>query len=464
MPNEQSVNGRDERNLLEFPIGVSGKSQPVDENGQIAKEIVRRVEVFDEDIGECVPKQLTIRTSSKHAFITGYDIEVLMGLFALHHQKDNFASSRIEFENGELYKLMRWPKGSGANNERLQVALDRFAGVQLTFENSFSSDGGKTTRKTYSTGVLDSYQFTKTSDVADEGRSWIRWSGELFVGFKQGNIKPLNTQAFFSLNRPVSQQAYRLLDDAFQRNSEFEMDLMEFAMRVGVNSQKTGVIKQRLQPVIVELESLPGFVEKASPAQRYSKQGAGRWKIHFTRSKLKNDQSKQPTTSPTNPKNSSSAAEQFVREFYQLWRGEVVHKVYAGERKLAEHLLENYEYDELRAAAPAVVKELKLWKEARTFGATSRLWHQCVKKTNRKVKPPSPVARTNGDQQQKLSQERIDWRKLPFHERMPFIEQVHRTTTVDFVRSQIAKKKYDDPLVEGECITLWSKRKTDHHS
>jgi len=68
--------GRDQKNLLYFPIGVTGKNQPRDKRGQIAEELQHTVRVYDADVGREVDKALTIRTASKYHFCTGYELGI----------------------------------------------------------------------------------------------------------------------------------------------------------------------------------------------------------------------------------------------------------------------------------------------------------------------------------------------------------------------------------------------------
>ena len=174
--------GRDELNLIDFPIGTLSNKQPVDSDGNRVTELVFTVNNFDEDLGSVVPKRLTTRTSSKHGFPTPKEEQLLVGLMLLTRVKNNFMQPRVEFRPGELYSLMNWPNDS-TSKRQLRVGLDRLSGVKLKYENSWSTSSGQTYEKEFSTGLLDSYQLT-TPKAGQTHRSiapcWVQWSSEVF--------------------------------------------------------------------------------------------------------------------------------------------------------------------------------------------------------------------------------------------------------------------------------------------
>ncbi len=118
--------GRDELNLIDFPIGTLSYKQPKNEDGSRPDELVFSVETFDHQQGKIIPKKLTTRTSSKYGFPTPKEEQLLVGLLLLTRMKNNFSQPRVEFRSGELFALMNWPHNSSSKRQ-LQTGLDRLS-------------------------------------------------------------------------------------------------------------------------------------------------------------------------------------------------------------------------------------------------------------------------------------------------------------------------------------------------
>ncbi|HQX53897.1 MAG TPA: replication initiator protein A, partial [Planctomycetaceae bacterium] len=252
--------GRDELNLIDFPIGTLSYKQPLNADGSRPDELVFSVETFDQQLGKIIPKKLTTRTSSKYGFPTPKEEQLLVGLLLLARMKNNFTQPRVEFRSGELFALMNWPHNSSSKRQ-LQTGLDRLSGVKLQYENSWSTDAGQKFEKVFHTGILDSYQLTtQTSGTprSSAEANWIQWSSEVFADIRSGNVKELNTDEFFSLKYPLARRMYRFLDKQLSAQPQFEMDLLAFAGHLGIaETEHIGKIKERLEEPIAELEALP---------------------------------------------------------------------------------------------------------------------------------------------------------------------------------------------------------------
>jgi hypothetical protein len=79
---------------------------------------------------------------------------------------------------------------------------------------------------------------------------------------------------------------YRFLDKRFYTRVDWAFDLREFAFgHIGLSRNYTAAkIKEKLQPAIEELEAI-GFIEQASPDERYTKLSRGEWRINLRRPK-----------------------------------------------------------------------------------------------------------------------------------------------------------------------------------
>ena len=205
--------GRDELNLIDFPISLLQYQQPTDASGKRPDELVCTIESYDRHLDRIVPRKLTRRTASKYGFPTPIEEVVLVALLTLSRLKNDFSSPRVEFRNSELYELMGWPN-NGNSNEQLAVALDRLKGLTLKYENAWTT-GGDQFKKEFNTGLLDSYEFvTKTGSSGGLVTSWIQWASEIFADIQQGNVKQLDTERFFRTEVPDHQT-----DVSFSRQS-----------------------------------------------------------------------------------------------------------------------------------------------------------------------------------------------------------------------------------------------------
>ena len=284
-PQFPPATGRDELNLIDFPIATLQHQQPLDADGKRLDELVCVVHAYDADLKKTVPRKLTRRTSSKHGFPTPLEDEVLIALLSLTRIKNDFTAPRVAFRHAELFELMGWP-GNGSSSRRLQIALDRLTGLTLKYENSWTTESGAF-KKEFTTGILESYSFTRQTRGrrnSDADRSWVQWASEVFADIQRGNVKELDTSEFYGLKLPVSRRMYRFLDRQLSSTPHFEMELTTFASHLGISELKhVGKIKERLASGLRELEALDEFLEPCESRERYRKHGPGQWRIVFDR-------------------------------------------------------------------------------------------------------------------------------------------------------------------------------------
>ena len=467
---ESDSRGRDELNLIDFPIGTLQYQQPTDSQGKRPDELVCVVDSFDPDLDEIVPRKLVRRTSSRHGFPTPVEDEVLVGLLTLTRIKNNFKAPRIEFRNGELFKLMGWPH-NGTSGTRLSVALDRLTGLTLKYENSWTTDDGAFVKE-FTTGLLESYKITRQTRgrrSRNGEKSWIQWTSEVFADIQRGNVKALNTDEFFSLEKPVSQRMYRFLDKHLTQYPHFEMDLATFASHIGLSETRhVGKIKERLAPGLAELESLPGFIRRAEPDQRYRKRGPGDWLILFHRP---TEPQPIPSSSLKRPLAATDEAANLVKEFYRLWSGDEQHSPTSKELQQAGALVDRYGVDRTHELLVQVVKLMRQqFPEARAFGATNLYWSDAEARHRKQEvhrKREVKAATHEEHQEQRRAQEahrreqlKAHWQLLSSAQQQEIREYVARTAAAT-VRQFIKKGKYDDPLVQLACLDELSRRRAD---
>lgn len=451
--------GRDELNLIDFPIGVLQYQQPLDADGRPPSELVCTVESYDKHLDRVVPRTLTRRTASKHGFPTPLEDDVLVGLLTLTRMKNNFKSPRVAFRNGELYNLIRWPH-NGASNQRLSIALDRLQGLTLKYENSWTTDN-VAFEKEFTTGLLDSYEIVKPSQQRDgRGESSVVWASEVFADIRRGNVKELNTERFFALEYPIARRLYRFLDKHLSDQPHFEMDLITLAAHLGISGRRhIGKIKERLRKSVEKLEEPGGLIRPAAPDERYRKQGRGRWLAIFDHADVAAQQPRRtvPSTKTRLQLASDTPARQLVSAFYEQWSGDTQHIASRHELKQAQALIDRYGSQHTLSLVPKLIRIMKqAFPQARAFGATMNYWHEADKAAQRVVRTSKPPTEVVDDSQRQADRERLEcqrqqWAALTNEQQQTIRDRVAQSSS-DTVRRFISEKKFEDLLVERACL------------
>jgi hypothetical protein len=119
---------------------------------------------------------------------------------------------------------------------------------------------------------------------------------------------------------------YRFLDKRFYLTPAFEIDLRDFACgHLGVSaSPNVAELKRRVAPALAELEQV-GFLEPASPGERYIKLKKGIWRIRFQRAGVQATSAARtlpgpaPVAPPMPQGEEAEAAREVVSAFYRGW-------------------------------------------------------------------------------------------------------------------------------------------------
>ena len=257
--------GRDEMNLCEFPITLLTDYPP---------EGVKTL-VFEDRHGK-----LTVTGSDDLGLPTATDSDVIVGLIQLTKIRNDFANPTVEFSRYELLRLLGW-EDKGQNYRRLKESLHRWVGVTLRYDGCWWNNKRKR-RASASFHILD---YVVLPDADDPGEtSSFAWNKIFFKSCRDGNLKRLDLDTYFSLKSAVSKQLYRFLDKRFYLRRECTFDLRELAHeRVGMSrNYASWKIKQELNHALEELEEV-GLLEPMTAADRYSKTGRGEWNIRLVR-------------------------------------------------------------------------------------------------------------------------------------------------------------------------------------
>ncbi|MCA9069980.1 MAG: replication initiator protein A [Planctomycetaceae bacterium] len=468
---DTAFHGRDELNLIDFPIAVLRHQQPKLKEGPPPDELVCEIEGFDRDLKKIVPRKLTRRTASKYGFPTPSEDEVLIGLLTLTRLKNGFSSPRVNFQPGELFSLMGWQL-SGTSNQRLSVALDRLQGLTLKYENAWTGEDGAF-EKEFTTGLIESYKLVKRTQGRSKKpapESFIQWASEVFSDIQRGNVRELNTDEFFALSLPLSRRMYRFLDKKLCEGPHFEMDLATFAQYLGLSeTSHIGKIKSRLKPAIEELEHLPGFMEALSSKERFLKRGPGSWIIVFDRDS--NAEAYQSTlSSPTEEPDAviPDPASELVTAFYQAWNGSS-HTPSQKELRSAREVLHTYGSDVATRLLPVVIKTMRTeFPDARSFGATMHFWATAAadQAKNQTMAQKESEEKKREEKSQRLRERdeknrqmlREQWRSLPESQKTSIRAAVSKTAS-NTVREFLSHGKFDDPLVVLACFEEMKRRR-----
>ena len=280
--------GKDELNLAEFPISAIGSR--LDPS---IKTIIFQDKTFDKASGETITRKLTITASDQYGLPTSADDEILLGLLQLSRLQ-NFASSTVSFTPYQLLRVLGWSVNTN-NYRRLKESIHRWMGVTLYYENAWRAD--KARWVDVSLHFLEQVEFYRPGQegvLAADGYSVFKWNDIVFKNFREGNLKELDFQIYRLLDGAIAKRLYRFLDKRFFMRRELTFELEAFAcekiglsrpVKIGPGGRTTtdvGQIKRRLLPAVKELEAV-GFIQTLSPEQRFTKDGVGRWEVHFAR-------------------------------------------------------------------------------------------------------------------------------------------------------------------------------------
>lgn len=259
---EQSAIGKDEMNLVEFPITLLAKRHDPE------MKTLEFSDTIEGEAGKPVKREWTVTGSDKYGLPLAQDNDVLLGLLFLGKEQ-NFASRKIHFSRYRLCEIMGLKPG-GSGYRQIEEAMDRFTGVKIKAKNGFYDN----TRKCYVTkhfGIIDSYEIMDSSKLGPPGQgifpfSYINLSEELFESIQAGYIKSLDMKVYYRLESSITKRLYRYLDKKAYNKKKFEIGLFTLAhIHIGFNEETykhASTIKQKLSPAHEELIRA-GFLKSA---------------------------------------------------------------------------------------------------------------------------------------------------------------------------------------------------------
>jgi plasmid replication initiation protein len=255
--------GKDEMNLVEFPITLLSKRHESDS---------RTLKFSDTIIGDGnkpVEREWTVTGSEEYGLPLAQDNDVLLALLALGKEK-NFQSRKINFSRYKLCEIMGWTLG-GSKYKRIEDALDRLKGISIKARNAFW-DNERRAYVTRNFGIIDNYELLESSKPGPSGQgtfafSYVNLNEVVFDSIKAGYIKSLDMRTYFRLESAITKRLYRYLDKKrYDGKRKFEINLYALAyIHLGFSDEAykyASEIRRKLDPAHEELIKA-GFLKTA---------------------------------------------------------------------------------------------------------------------------------------------------------------------------------------------------------
>ena len=274
--------GRDEMNLVEFPIATLSERS----GGSNILEFQR--ETYDRVLGKPVVRKLTVTGDAKHGLPTAKDEEVYLGLLQLTKIQNDFKHAKVLFTRSQLIKLMGW-RNRDWSYHRVTKAFCRLTGVRLFYENAWRDNSKKRYCSQGGFGLLDSFQLRdgrlRSPDGDETDRlSEFRWNSVVFDSFHSGYLKKLDYSKVRELSA-IARRMYRYLDKHFYppKKTTLNLNLKSFAYEhIGISRRSdSSQIRRTFAKPINELE-IAGFLVPTKKRFRKVEGQRGEWEVVFT--------------------------------------------------------------------------------------------------------------------------------------------------------------------------------------
>jgi hypothetical protein len=288
--------GRDEMNLVEFPLTLlTEKTIPGQSSLHWKDDVLEN--------GRMIHREVIVAGSPEWGLPTAKDEDVLIGLLQLTKAKQDFTDATVYFTRLELIDLLEWPNHHWSYS-RLAKSFERWRAVSISYKQAWRDNRNRQWLNRTGFGLIDSFELTDarragTAEIIGEGRSWYRWNGYLFDSFRAGFLKKLDYDVYKGLDSQIAKRLYRYLDKQFygpaRQRLDFDLRILACEHLGLSRNYDTAQIRRKLQPAIEELEAI-GFLGILDAADRFRKIGWGKWKVTFGRksSEAKLESPKEP--------------------------------------------------------------------------------------------------------------------------------------------------------------------------
>lgn len=150
--------------------------------------------------------------SEEYGLPTANDDAVVMVLLELSREKR--FPREVTFSRYDLVRRLGWPDNA-ASYTKLKLAFSRLNALTIQSENVFWDEKARSFCITGFHLIEEFKLVTKAGrSKADDqdSLSWFRWGEPLWFSFRDGNLKPISLDVYFSLNLPTARRLYRFLD------------------------------------------------------------------------------------------------------------------------------------------------------------------------------------------------------------------------------------------------------------
>lgn len=225
------LSGRDELNLIDYPLSMFSKNIPLVEDSD---EDARVKEIFITDPNTKKLKQGYVKITSNvkgatNTLVSG-DEDVLIALMELTAQT-GFTKQKVDFTSqNKIFELIGWGR-YGDNYQRLLDAFRRLRSITIETNVFYDRKIKQYGHKIF--GLLDEAYITTESNrkSIDKKKSkkspggYFVWNATIWESFKKGNIKYLDTELYRRIKNPGARKLFRILDKRFYNRNVVDIPL-----------------------------------------------------------------------------------------------------------------------------------------------------------------------------------------------------------------------------------------------
>lgn len=271
-PGMEPYFGRDEMNLVEFPIGPIGKTS--------RKTLEVDHVVFDRETKREVTRRLVITGSDAYGLPKAIDDQVLIGLMALTHDA-GYEARKVHFSRHRLCNILGWGH-NGRSYQRVEHSLDRLTGTTFKFKNSWFDKGEKEWRS-HSFHLIDNYELCSRdryikwrtrNKTTKQSLCYFVWNEVIWKSLTDGYIKKVDMKMFRRVangrRREAALRLYRWLDKQFyKQRAVVKFDLMSLCNGTIGYSYKFPSDAMRSMQKAAEILIEAGFLSSVSFTETY---------------------------------------------------------------------------------------------------------------------------------------------------------------------------------------------------
>lgn len=212
-------------------------------------------------------QKITLRGMDGIGVPRGTDNDLLVTLINMYIEAGCPENGTIVTTAYELLKNSRAGFG-GANYANLDAALKRLHTANFELSNAWFEAPKRSVVKATSFSIISAYErmyITEGTDqdaaLASSEKLSITLNEKITQSIQAGYYKPLDMTFYYSLTENAARALYRHLDaqlDALRLNKkqgsyEYRADIMELAATLGLNTERTDVLKRSVTRMVDEL-------------------------------------------------------------------------------------------------------------------------------------------------------------------------------------------------------------------